>query len=513
MTEININNNLEYNKKYEQLELMFHKLQIEIATKNIEISRLHEEIQNFRKNIKDTSGNFPLPDEFKTRWETLMKTSIMDTFENISCNPILLMKVINLITKYINNISIEKINKKISDILRCLGLNSNKEENLKKFFAKFKVLIFQDYFNTIFKINNEEFSKIIIAGIKNEIIFNQSKIFSHEEIEYILKDFNSKNIKNFIIELYNLFLYMNINEPQLFIKTSIKINYKYFNKKLYSNIEGFSNENDICLLILNPPMTKNYINYKGIKPTVYIIENPNEEIKELCEKQNNNINYKDGINECPQSFNKTSNYINYYKNNNIIKSELSIHQKNKYLNKSNISLNKIPKANNKICNSLNSTFREKIDNSFKEKIFSKDDFNYRYRFKQILNCNISKRKYRSYKCSFMNINRNKLKKIYQRMKVYKNNYILNKIHNPKENQTRNINFLSFHETNNIPKKINKTSKNSAKKQSKNNKSTSPISRRKSPSIFLEKEKSNIKRLINLINTRNQQKFQAYRSEK
>ena len=513
MTEININNNFEYNKKYEQLELLLQKLQVEIATKNIEISRLQNKIQHFRKNIKDTSGNFPLPDEFKNRWETLMKTSIMDTFENISFNPILLMKTINIITQYLYEISIEKINHKISDILICLGMDSNKEENIKYFFEKFKILIFQDYFNTIFKIRNEEFSKSIISNIKNEFIFKQSKLFSKEDIQYILKDLNSKNIKNFVVELYNLFLYMNINEPQLFIKTSINENYKYFSKKKFSNIEGFSKENDICLLILNPPMTKNHINYKGIKPTVYILENPNKEIKELCLKQNNDINSKNEIIDYPKSFTKTTNYINYFKNNNKIKSELSIHQKSKYQSNSNIFLKNNNSTNNfKYFKSLNSTFIEKIDNSYKDKIYSKDDFNYKYKFKNILKYRISQRKYKSYKSAFLNINRNKLKKIYHLMKISQNNLILNKIRNLKKNKARNINLLSFQE-HNLQKNINKTSKNLEQKKSKYNKSSSPISPKKSPSFFLSKERNNAKRLISMINTRNQQKFPTYKSEK
>ena len=256
MTEIIKNNIQNNNNKYKQIELLVHKLQLENATKNIEISRLRKEIQEFRKNEIDTSVNFPLPNEFKSRWDTLIKTTTMDAFENIAFNAILLMKVINIITSIVFEISKMKIKQKVSEILKCLGLNSNKEENIKKFFEKFKKLIFQDYFNTAFKINNNEFTNEIISSIKKNINYKQNNLFSSEEKSNILKDLNGQNINIFIMELYNLCLYMNINEPQLTIKTSTEINYKYFNRKKYSNIEGFSKENDICLLILNPPVGK-----------------------------------------------------------------------------------------------------------------------------------------------------------------------------------------------------------------------------------------------------------------
>ena len=133
MSEINSNNNLTHNQNNTQieLELLIHRLQIENTTKNIEISRLREELQQYKKNIKFTSINFPLPEEFKTRWETLIKTLMMDAFENISTNPILLMKTINIIVNLLYEISIKKIKLKIYDILKCLGLNEKKEEIIK----------------------------------------------------------------------------------------------------------------------------------------------------------------------------------------------------------------------------------------------------------------------------------------------------------------------------------------------------------------------------------------------
>jgi len=500
MTEI-IKNNIQ-NNKYKQIELLVHKLQLENATKNIEISRLRKEIQEFRKNEIDTSVNFPLPNEFKSRWDTLIKTTTMDAFENIAFNAILLMKVINIITRIVFEISKMKIKQKVSEILKCLGLNSNKEENIKKFFEKFKKLIFQDYFNTTFKINNKEFTNEIISNIKKDINFKQNNLFSNEEKTNILKDLNGQNINIFIIELYNLCLYMNINEPQLTIKTSTEIIYKYFNRKKYSNIEGFSKENDICLLILNPPVNKNNISYKGIKPTVFIIDNPTKEIKDLCQKQNNFCNIKENnkIFDKSKSFSQTINFYSFDEN--------KINDSNLNLTKANFNNNnlKIPFLEN---NSIKSKTERILNNS-------KDDYNYKYKinFDNILKSNIIERDNKSFKSEFSSINQNTIKKTYP--EITKSETIL-KSHGPnikilKKTQTRNISYTSFHGSQNIPKKYNLIKKNNIKKKSKSNKSSSPFSPKKSPSFYIEKDKYLIKNLINIINARNL-KFTNYKSEK
>jgi len=502
MTEIIKNNIQNYNNKYKQIELLVHKLQLENVTKNIEISRLRKEIQEFRKNEIDTSVNFPLPNEFKSRWDTLIKTMTMDAFENIAFNAILLMRVINIITSIVFEISKMKIKQKVSEILKCLGLNSNKEENIKKFFEKFKKLIFQDYFNTTFKINNNEFTNEIISSIKKDINFKQNNLFSTEEKTNILKDLNGQNINIFIIELYNLCLYMNINEPQLTIKTSTEINYKYFNRKKYSNIEGFSKENDICLLILNPPVNKNNINYKGIKPTVFIIDNPTKEIKDLCQKQNKYENIKENnkILDKSKSFSQTLNFYNFIEN--------KINDSNLNSEKTNFNNNylKIPFLEKN--NSKSKT--ERILNNFK------DDYNYKYKinFENMLNNNIIERDNKSFKSEFSSINQNTNKKT--NPEITKSETIL-KSHEPnikilKKTQTRNISYTSFHGSQNISKKFSRLNKNNIKKKSKSNKSSSPFSPKKSPSFYFEKDKHLMQNLINAINAKNL-KFKNYKSEK
>ena len=283
MKEINIIDT-DIFQKYEQTELALHKMAIENAKKTSEILKLREELQNYKK--ADTSTNFLLPDEFKCRWETLVNTVIMDVFENTASNNICFMRAINIILKQLYEISKIKIKEKIVELLKCLNLIYKNEDIIKKFFHKFQKIIFQDYFNSIFLQNDEFFIKII-SQLKNEFRSkNYQKYFSNEELEYLLNDLSCKNMPNFIKELYNLCLFMNINTPQLTIKTSTEINCRYYNKEDYNNIEGFVSEGDICLILINPPMVKPNISYRNIKTVVCKIENPSKEIKTLCENQN-----------------------------------------------------------------------------------------------------------------------------------------------------------------------------------------------------------------------------------
>ena len=276
---------LDIYQKFEKSEMALHKLQIENAKKNSEIIKLKEELQQYKTNIANTSTSFPWPEEFKCQWETLIKTMIMDTFENISLNPILLMRTINIIIKTIYEISKVKIKEKIIELLKCLNIKNKSDDIIKKFFSKYQKILFQNYFKSLFIINDELISKII-SQLKNEFFSKKyKKIFTEEDINNIIIDFSSKNINPFIKELLYLCLYMNINIPTLTMKTSIDVHYRYFNKNEYTNIEGFINDGDVCLIIINPPMVKPNIPFRGIKPVICIVENPSKEIISLCEKQ------------------------------------------------------------------------------------------------------------------------------------------------------------------------------------------------------------------------------------
>ena len=317
-------------KKYEKSEIALHKLQLENAKKNSEIIKLKEELQQYKANIANTSTSFPWPEEFKCQWETLIKTMIMDAFENVSLNTILFMRTINIIIKLIYEISKLKIKEKIIELLKCLNIKIKSDDTIKKFFNKYQKILFQNYFNSLFIINDELINKII-SQIKNEFLKKYKKIFSEEELNDIMTDLSSNNINSFIKELYYLCLYMNINIPTLTIKTSIDANYRYFNKNEYTNIEGFANDGDICIIIVNPPMVRPNIPFRGIKPVVYMIDNPTKEIINLCKQQNIEKIKK----EQSKPFSDSSNNLLFQKINsqNINNQEKINKAKNNYIKK------------------------------------------------------------------------------------------------------------------------------------------------------------------------------------
>ena len=124
-------------------ELNYHKLQLENAIKDNEIQKLREELQQFKNYGFDTSSSFPWPDEFKNRWETFVRTMIMDNFETINSNYILLMKTINIIVKIIYDISKNQIRQKTIELLKCLGLKNISDINISNFYNKLMNFITQ----------------------------------------------------------------------------------------------------------------------------------------------------------------------------------------------------------------------------------------------------------------------------------------------------------------------------------------------------------------------------------
>ena len=373
-TNNNVNielNSKQKNKKEDNIsitELNYHKLQLENAIKDNEIQKLREELQQFKNYGFDTSSSFPWPDEFKNRWETFVRTMIMDNFETINSNYILLMKTINIIVKIIYDISKIQIRLKAVELLKCLGLKNISDTNISNFYNKFQRLLFQDFFKTLFIVSNE-FYNSIMSRIKNEI-YNNKQIFNNKEIEDILRDLSNNNIVKFITELYFLCLYMNINEPKLTIKATTDINYRYYKKSEYDIIEGFGIDNEICIIILNPPMLGYNKPFKGLKPAVSIIENPSKDIIDICEKQKDALIDGDNIIK-----NKKYNDIaltekvnigeKYYKNTYNLYNQ-KVEDSKTILNNKNIN-NIVSEIKYNSDDNINISNKINKDNSYKEK--------------------------------------------------------------------------------------------------------------------------------------------------
>ena len=281
-------------KKYQEIENKYSKIQIELLKKEKEYEKIKLENEKFKKkNNNDTSSDYPWPKEFCEKWDNFSQNLIMDCFEYCSEDNLLLTKIINFTIKIVYNMTRIYINEKIIDLFKCLGIINPNQEDIIFFFEKFKVLLFQVYYKTIFHFNDEIYSKII-SKIKNEIDtlnINDKKIFNYKEIELINKDLDSTEITNFFKELFSICTYMYIHEPILYIDLIYDIDYFFYSKKDYIIIDGFEKENSVCVLILNPPVFKSNCFYRDLKPLVKIIDNPTNEMIEKC-KYNQFINEK-----------------------------------------------------------------------------------------------------------------------------------------------------------------------------------------------------------------------------
>ena len=221
----------------------------------------------------------------------------MEAFENSFSDYLLLTYLVQDTIKIIYNESIIAIKQKISNILKALNINDSNNKNIDnisydKFICKFR-LIFQEYFSNIFQ-NNSEFLENIKNKL-NSLINKNDEIYKNfsDKINLIKQDVSSKSFTEFLISAFKLCLYMHLHEPKLtFILPSAseerKLIFSYYKKDEFTNIEGFPKEKSCCVIILPCPILRSNYSYQGIKPAVYIISSPTEDILEECNKNINN---------------------------------------------------------------------------------------------------------------------------------------------------------------------------------------------------------------------------------
>lgn len=280
-------------RKYEELEEKYSKIQLEMIKKDKELEKIKNENEKFKKkNNNDTSSDYPWPKEFSEKWVNFVQNLIMDCFENCCDNNYLLTKIVNCTLKVVYNVATIYIKEKIIDLYKCLGINNPNEDEIIFFFEKFKILIFQVYYKTLFHFNDEIFSSII-SKIKTEIdeLNKEQNLFKFEEIEQINKDLESTEISYLFKELFLICIYMNIHDPPLTFDFKYEINYFFYSKNDYIIIDGFEKENAVCALILYPPLFKSNCFYRELKPGIKIIDNPTNEMIERC-KYNQFLNEK-----------------------------------------------------------------------------------------------------------------------------------------------------------------------------------------------------------------------------
>ena len=269
-------------EKIQELESELNKSNLLLKKKQLEINHLQKILNTHRETSNNTSNSFLLSSEFKKEWTTLGTTVIMESFEHVF-NRSHLLSIMVQETFLITFTETKKLIKdKVNHIMTYFNIASEYEtfENKVKPF-------FEEYFTAIFfgnKNENESLVNSILATLTNNIINKSICQYYHKEI---LQDIQSENIKNFINKSIKLCLYMHLHSPVLSIKISPfdsrEPTYCYFNHNEHVSIEGFEKEKSPCVVILPSPLLSSGFAFLGIKPFVYIIEEPDEEIFEKCE--------------------------------------------------------------------------------------------------------------------------------------------------------------------------------------------------------------------------------------
>lgn len=269
----------EIKTKYDKLQKEYTHLQIESSKKDKTIKKLQDDLHLY---VKPSTTEFPSSSDFKKHWEKLVQTGLMDTFENIYQNNKLLAITVNTIVKIIFAYSHNIIIQKTKELLHCLGISSPNQEIVHNFFSKFQYLLYQQYNRTLFPCNDKIVSTLKLMIIKE---IKGIKFISESDKELIIKDVNDEtSMTLFIKDMFIASIFVHLHDPPLIMKVSTELVYCFYNKNDFVNIEGFPRHDSVCLIILNPPMLKDNKNFKGLKPAVYICDNPTQEMIQKSEE-------------------------------------------------------------------------------------------------------------------------------------------------------------------------------------------------------------------------------------
>lgn len=206
----------------------------------------------------------------------------MEAFDNIYTNQTWLSHIVQDTFQIVYSETSILINSKISSVLKILNINEKSFSN-EKFLVRFRTF-FQENFSLIFYFNDEFSNEIHNKINKCCNIYENFNLF-----EDLQQDMKSKSFKELLNIMFKLSIYMILHDPVLIPKIKEykerELEYFYFAKNDYINIEGFGKEQSPCILILNPPVfSKNKYPYQGIKPAVCMTTNINQNVIEACEK-------------------------------------------------------------------------------------------------------------------------------------------------------------------------------------------------------------------------------------
>ena len=334
------------------------------SSENISIKK-NENIDNLNNYI-DSSGNFYTPNEFKELWETIINTELIDLFDFCIKDYVLIANLCQDILLLVYEESKIIIERKFSEILKCLNLEKKSTDKKNRIYSKF-LPFFQENFNDIFL--NVDSS---LNTLHNKLINTLNEYPNNNFKNILQKNIKEKYFDNLIKSFFKICIYMLLHDPILtfdLVKLSKrKLIYCFYNKNNFINVEGFGNDKSPCIIILPPPLIKNKFPFNGLKPAVYIISESNENIIKECEfNKNNNIycNQKNDIIKVVKTLTKSNN--NSKSENNIYISKTFLANNNKILPgnmKNNNGFYK--RSNNNIKNN------EKINNQY-NKLSIKDN--------------------------------------------------------------------------------------------------------------------------------------------
>ena len=229
----------------------------------------------------------------------------MEAFDSIYNNQIWLSHIVQDIFQIVYQETNLMINSKISRVLQILNINEKSYSN-DKFLVRFRTF-FQENFSLIFDFT-DEFSHEIQNKMKN--CCKDYKNFNL--LNDLQQDMESKSFKALLNIIFKLSIYMILHDPVLIPKikkySERELEYFYYTKNDYINIEGFGKDQSPCILILNPPVfSKNKYPYQGIKPAVCMAANVNKNIIDSCETTKI---YKDSIKIQSEEINSSNNVNN-----------------------------------------------------------------------------------------------------------------------------------------------------------------------------------------------------------
>ena len=386
-----------YRNKYKLKEEELLSCQSKIKVLENINNKLKEKINlGFLKGPKNNefSQFIFTPNEFKKLWESIIQTELIDCFDFCIKEYKLISNLCQDIMLLVYEETKNIIELKFVEILKCFNLaktSKTKKDNIYLQILPF----FRENFNSIFEFNQDKIkninqklkiivenynfleeinlfknrSSITLDNIYQNNIINENDIENkniNENLKIIENNIKEKNFDKIIKRFFTICLYMLLHEPVLSFNidnfSKRKLNYCFYKRKEFINLEGFGNENTPCIIVLPPPLLKNKYPFNGLRPAVYMLSksNINNEIINQCE-----INEK----------NKEEKYAEINKNNEIFRKNqnISVLDKKKVKNriiKKNIN-QKFRKENNDIIQNTSPKLNKYNNNKINKKILNK----------------------------------------------------------------------------------------------------------------------------------------------